>query len=170
MARHGDPRGPSNAHVRVHVGGALVPRSAKWGRLVRRFWPVFGTLEYAAGTMDAGWPPNQTELRDRLFGYQVLFGIHDAQSGTPDLPSSYPVLSDLYNRRERGAECDHVLLRDDDGNGGLLGNLAREGLDLLRRARLPEPRGSQSRRPWLPGVPSHAAEPGEPGRMPPGVP
>ena len=55
MARRGDPRGPSNAHVRVHVGGALVPRSAKWGRLVRRFWPVFGTLEYAAGTMDAGW-------------------------------------------------------------------------------------------------------------------
>ena len=53
MARRGDPRGPSNAHVRVHVGGALVPRSAKWGRLVRRFWPVFGTLEYAAGTMDA---------------------------------------------------------------------------------------------------------------------
>ena len=49
MARRGDPRGPSNAHVRVHVGGALVPRSprsAKWGRLVRRFWPVFGTLEY----------------------------------------------------------------------------------------------------------------------------
>ena len=47
MARRGDPRGPSNAHVRVHVGGALchvVPRSAKWGRLVRRFWPVFGTL------------------------------------------------------------------------------------------------------------------------------
>ena len=31
MARRGDPRGPSNAHVRVHVGGALchvVPRSA----------------------------------------------------------------------------------------------------------------------------------------------
>ena len=26
MARRGDPRGPSNAHVRVHVGGALVPR------------------------------------------------------------------------------------------------------------------------------------------------
>ena len=61
MARRGDPRGPSNAHVRVHVGGALVPRSAKWGRLVRRFWPVFGTLEYAAGTMDAGWPPNAGE-------------------------------------------------------------------------------------------------------------
>ena len=61
MARRGDPRGPSNAHVRVHVGGALVPRSAKWGRLVRRFWPVFGTLEYAAGTMDAGWPPNSGE-------------------------------------------------------------------------------------------------------------
>ena len=35
--------------------------SAKWGRLVRRFWPVFGTLEYAAGTMDAGWPPNAGE-------------------------------------------------------------------------------------------------------------
>ena len=35
-----------------------MPRSAKWGRLVRRFSPVFGTLEYAAGTMDAGWPPN----------------------------------------------------------------------------------------------------------------
>ena len=38
-----------------------MPRSAKWGRLVRRFWPVFGTLEYAAGTMDAGWPPNAGE-------------------------------------------------------------------------------------------------------------
>ena len=24
--------------------GRLVPRSAKWGRLVRRFWPVFGRL------------------------------------------------------------------------------------------------------------------------------
>ena len=59
-ARRGDPRGPSNAHVRAYVGG-LVPRSAKWGRLVRRFWPVFGTLEYAAGTMDAGWPPNAGE-------------------------------------------------------------------------------------------------------------
>ena len=65
MARRGDPRGPSNAHVRVHVGGALVPRSAKWGRLVRRFWPVFGTLEYAAGTMDAGWPPNAGEHLER---------------------------------------------------------------------------------------------------------
>ena len=66
MARRGDPRGPSNAHVRVHVGDALVPRSAKWGRLVRRFWPVFGTLEYAAGTMDAGWPPNAGEHRGSM--------------------------------------------------------------------------------------------------------
>ena len=31
------------------------------GAGVRRFWPVFGTLEYAAGTMDAGWPPNAGE-------------------------------------------------------------------------------------------------------------
>ena len=61
-------------YARVHVGGALchvVPRSAKWGRLVRRFWPVFGTLEYAAGTMDAGWPPNAGEHRsDKAAGYK----------------------------------------------------------------------------------------------------
>ena len=119
MARRGDPRGPSNAHVRgVHVGGALchvVPRSAKWGRLVRRFWPVFGTLEYAAGTMDAGWPPNAGEHTKRW---------ESAEQG------------DL---RERPLRAEPTVLRDESVNVVAVGpgddpELVVEGLEDVREA------------------------------------
>ena len=49
------------ACTRVHVGGALVPRSAKWGRLVRRFWPVFGILS-ASESGHFQRPPTATRV------------------------------------------------------------------------------------------------------------